>query len=148
MDQHFPVTIEIPIRFGDIDALGHVNNARYLSYMEEARIAYMERIFPGNDFARNFLAFPFILGEVTCRYLSPAFLDETLEVGVRVGQMGTKSFTVEYLMTAKGSGRPVAKGQTTMVVFDLETQKSLPISDELRAKIREVEGRDIPSKQS
>lgn len=143
----YKVSKDIEVRFTDIDALGHVNNASFLSYLEEVRLQYMGHIFPDLDYHKDFSSFPIILGEVFCRYISPAFLGETLCVQTKVTEFGTKSFSMAYLLTDKKTNRLVATAKTTMVMYDLKTASTFAISDVLKERIQNLEGYTIPHKK-
>lgn len=129
----FPLHAEVVVRFIDVDAMGHVNNAVYLTYMEEARVALFKKLASTGSLGHSLeQRFPFILAEATCRYLSPAAVSETLNVYIRVARTGSKSFDFEYLITEQQSGRPVATARTVQVAFDYATRKPIEIPPGLR----------------
>lgn len=142
----YKISKDIEVRFSDVDALGHVNNAKFLGYMEDVRLEYMKHLFPELEYQKDFSIFPIILGDVYCRYISPAFLGETITVQTAVTQFGTKSFQMEYLLSDKQTKRQVATARTTMVMYDLKTAKTLVIPQDVKVRITAVEGRDIPQK--
>jgi len=137
----FPVVVPIVVRFRDLDAMGHVNNAVYLTYFEMARVAYHQTLSGRPSF--DFHDFDFILAEVTCRYRSPAYLGETLLVGIRVVSVGSKSFVFEYEMREQTSGRLVAEGRSVQVMYDYREQRSKPVSDEFLAKVEALQGQPV-----
>jgi acyl-CoA thioester hydrolase len=137
----FPVTRPVEVRFVDVDAMGHVNNANYATYFEEARVAYIRRARPEAFSDRDLGAtFPFILLDLYCRYLSPVRAGETLEVGIRLSRLGGKSFDFEYLVVARSDGRAVAIGRTTQVYFNYAENRTEPVPDALREAFARVEG--------
>ena len=108
MSDPVPVKLAIQIRWRDLDALGHVNNAVYLTYFELARLAYIRALL-GADAPidpRTLLPadFQFILAEVTCHYRSPATLGDQLAATIWVSQVGRKSFVFEYRITTRSRG--------------------------------------------
>src|SRR2546425_245287 len=105
----FPVVIPITVRFSDCDPLGHLNNAAYFTYLEEARFAWFLSVF-GRD---GFLQQAIILGEARCRFMAPAKPYEELEIGIRVSRIGSKSFDHAYRIASKADGRVIAEAQTT-----------------------------------
>ncbi|MFW5941529.1 MAG: acyl-CoA thioesterase [Chloroflexota bacterium] len=126
----FPFHSRVPVRFRDVDALGHVNNAVYFTYMEIARgemVMDLLSIKQPRDF-------PIILGEACCRYHSPARFGETLQVGLGVSRFGNKSFDIIYQIDGQ-DGRLVATGRTTMVMYDYESQKTVSVPPEFKEKI-------------
>lgn len=131
----FPFQSSVYVRFRDVDALGHVNNAVYFTYMEIARGEMFVDLL---DIKRP-RDFPMILGEARCRYHSAARYSETLLVGVGVARFGNKSFDIVYQIDGS-DGRLVAIGRTTMVMYDYEAEKSVPISAEFRQKIEARQG--------
>src|SRR5512138_653716 len=122
-----PVVVELPVRFRDCDAMGHVNNAVYLTYFEVARGELWRRLAdpwkPGD--------FPFILAEVTVSFRSPARYGETLRVSIGVDKLGTKSWLFTYRIDEASSGREVASGRSVQVYYDYATGSTLPIPDQL-----------------
>lgn len=131
----FTSKIRIKVRFADIDCLGHVNNAKYFTYFEEARMAYFEKI-PELDFRQLGKTNPksLILAEVTCQFKSAAILGETLVLSTGVTSVGRSSFVMGYEMAEEQSGRLVALGRSVQVYFDYETGKPLPLPEELKIK--------------
>jgi acyl-CoA thioester hydrolase len=128
----YPYSESVAVAFRDIDALGHVNNAVYLSYFEQARIGYSFRLMNGatlNDLT-------FILAEANVAYLRPTYFGDQLEVGVRVSEIGTKSFVMEYGLRNQ-HGEIVARGRTVQVWFDYAARCSMPVPDEFRRKVAE-----------
>ncbi len=139
--EDFRFCSEVQVRFRDLDAMKHVNNAVYFTYFEIARTGYMKAI--GNwtkDEGSFRVRFPFILLQVACRYVSPARMEDELRVHLRTSRMGNKSFEFDYLITAKADGRVVAVGDSVQVHFDYGAGKTLPIPDSFRALIEDYEG--------
>lgn len=141
MNDLFKVNTECLCRFSDTDAMGHVNNACYFSYMEQGRVAYISRLLPEVDYRDGLQSFPFILADIQCTFKAPLFCEEVVIVSLRASKMGRKSFDFEYLLTEKQSGREVATGQSVQVMYDYSKEETCPIPNELRRKIEELEGR-------
>lgn len=129
-----PYNHSLTVRFRDCDMFQHVNNAVYLTYMEEARAAYWQQMM-GDAYD----GFGFVLGEVTCTYRSPALYNEQLDIEVGVTRIGTKSFQFSYRMTERASGREIATASSTQVMYDFAQKVSMPISDELRQRLEAFE---------
>jgi acyl-CoA thioester hydrolase len=127
----FPFVFPVDVRFRDLDALGHVNNAVYLTYLESARIAWWQEV-SGRPLAQMGM----ILARTEIDYRSPAAYGERLEVGLRCASMGRSSFVMEFRMEERGSGRLVAEGRKVLVHYDYAAGRSLPIPLELRERIR------------
>jgi len=139
---NFPVIVPVVVRFRDIDAMGHVNNAVYLTYFEIARVAYHQTL--AEQVTLDFSDFQFILAEVTCSYRSPAHLGETLLVGIRVSSVGRKSFVFQYEMRDQATGRLVADGRSVQVMYDYRAQRSKLVPDEFLAKVETLQGHPVP----
>lgn len=129
----YPVHIEIPVAWGEMDALGHVNNVVYFRYFESARIAYFARVLAG------FAPAGPILATASCDFLLPLAHPDTVRVEVGVTHLGTTSFTMAYRVVSLGRGALAARGQSVCVWYDYGAGKKAPLPDPLRARIVELE---------
>lgn len=122
------VEVEVQLRFRDTDSLGHVNNAVYLSWMELGRMAFTDALLPDIDWKKT----GFILAHVSIDYLAPVFLGDKVKVYMRAGKIGSKSVTLECLITKtdKNGERPTAKGTNIIVAFDYIENRSVEIPEE------------------
>ncbi len=127
----FPYTMPLRVVFRDLDALGHVNNAVYLTYFEHARVAYGLQLVGGSTLTD----LAFIVAEATVTYLKPAHYDDDLLLGVRVGNIGTKSFVMEYGLERPATGDVLARGRTVQVWFNYETQRSEAVPASFRQTV-------------
>jgi acyl-CoA thioester hydrolase len=115
----------LQLRFADLDALNHVNNANYLTYMELARILYLEQVLDMKMDER----YSVILAKATVEYRRPIHLGDDVKVYTRCSRIGNKSFDLEYELRKtepNGNKTVMAVGHTVMVAYDYDT--SLPIS--------------------
>jgi acyl-CoA thioester hydrolase len=135
----FTVVHEIAPRFRDTDAMGHINNAVYVTYLEVARQVYWARLDRDPDYRRV----PFILAHVTIDFRSEALMNEVLEVGIRLEWIGTKSFAFVYRIWEKSSDRTVAEATTVQVCYDYAAKQTLPVPDDLRRRAEAFEGRPL-----
>lgn len=133
---HFSTPLEV--RFADLDAFGHVNHAKYFSFMEQGRFQYFDSVGLWNT-SRSFHELGIIIAEAHCSYKKPVLLGERVDVSVRVSRMGNKSFEIEYLLSVKGD--EVAKGRTTQVAYDYKKETSIMVPAEWRKKIEEFESK-------
>ncbi|HYL41706.1 MAG TPA: thioesterase family protein, partial [Candidatus Binatus sp.] len=123
---------DVEVRLSDTDAMGHVNNARYLTYVEIARVAYYERVV-GQPLPLGYHGAEegMILAEVTMTYRAQAFFGETLTVETRVDRIGTTSFVMSHRITAPasryGEARLVAVSVGTLVSYDYGTDRPIPV---------------------
>ncbi len=126
----FDIEHEIEVRFRDCDAMGHVNNAVYLTYLEQARIVAWGRI------AGNLaLPLPMILARAECDYAAPLTLGDRVLIRLGVSAVGRTSFTLEYELLNARTRQLVATARTVQVMYDYTAGKPVPISDELRARL-------------
>jgi len=130
--------LELPVIWADQDAMGHVNNTVFLRWFESARIAYLERLDLLHDPDRSSIA-P-ILASVTCDFRQQVRYPDTVLIGASVERIGNSSLTVRHRVTSRSTGQVVAEGQSVMVLFDYEAQRSVPISTKLRSAIGELGG--------
>jgi acyl-CoA thioester hydrolase len=127
---NFSFEHEIEVRFRDLDAMGHVNHAVFLSYMEQARVAYWQRITGLAGVVRQF-----ILARAECDYRAAVTLGERVLVRLRVSHLGRSSFTLEYELLNARTRAVVANARTVMVMYDYEAGRAVPINDEMRSKL-------------
>ena len=138
--------VAVDVRFADTDAMGHVNNAVYLTYCEMARIRYWsdvtgERVAAGHEGAESL-----ILAEARITYRAPVFHTETVTVETRATRIGRSSFVLEHRLTSRspgGSPRLVALSESVMVRYDYTTDRPAPLSDAFIAAIETFEGRSL-----
>ena len=127
----FPYKVVIEVPFRDLDAMGHVNNAVYFSYMETARIKFLVELLA----VTSLHDLPVIMAEATCTFKAPAFFGEQLTVGVGVSRFGSKSFDMLYRIDA-GDGRLIALGKTVQVMYDYAAAQTLVVPEDFKAKVR------------
>ncbi|MFZ5992565.1 MAG: acyl-CoA thioesterase [Deinococcota bacterium] len=128
----FPVSIPIWVRYSDLDTFAHVNNAVYLSYLEEARAAYyraLQSLEPGLP------EFKTLVARSEVDYLRPILLGQRVEVHIRVTAVGNKSFRTAYAIHADGA--LAAKAQTVQVWMHREESAQVP--EVVRRAIRKLE---------
>jgi acyl-CoA thioester hydrolase len=146
LEGDFAHRVDIDVRFADTDAMGHVNNAVYLTYCEMARIRYWtdvtgEPVAAGHEGAESL-----ILAEARITYRAPVFHSETVTVETRATHIGRTSFTLEHRLTACGPGgspRVVATSDSVMVRYDYEADRSAPLGETFIKAIETFEGRPL-----
>ena len=127
----FPYVWPVEVRFRDLDALGHVNNAVFLTYLESARIAYWLELSGRSGLD----GLDMILARVEIDYRAQAGYREQLDVGVRVAAVGRSSVTMELKVVARAPERLIAESRNVMVFFDYAANRSRPLPDDLRRKL-------------
>ena len=127
-DNLFRFSTTLEIRWRDLDALGHVNNAVYFTYLEQARVHYLRELglVPSDPSAIGM-----ILAETSCQFKSPLELGEQVTIYMRVSELRNSSFIVEYRLEG-GDGRLAATARSAQVCYDYQNQRSIPISDQWR----------------
>lgn len=124
--------VKIPVRFRDLDPMGHVNNSVYLTYFEVARTAYWQELH--HDYRYDVL--DFLIARAECDYVSAVMLRETIRIEVWLSRIGTSSFVLDYELFDEQSERLVARGRTVQVMIDTKSGRSRPIEPELRERMR------------
>ena len=128
--QEYPVTIEFPVHWGEMDALGHVNHTRFLVWMESARIALFEQI---GLMAQGQPEVGPILANINVDYLAPVHHPATIVCGTRVTGLGNTSFTLEYGVSL--NDRPdilVARASSVIVLVNYVEGRKVELSPDLR----------------
>lgn len=129
-------TCALRVRYSDLDAQGHLNHARYFSFMEEARFQYIRALGLWTD-THDFNAVGQIVAEAACAYRAPVLIGQTVAVAVRVSKLGNKSLVMNYRLAVDGA--EVATGRTVQVAYDYTLGRSIPIPAEWREKIQAYE---------
>ncbi len=137
----FNFFLPVQVRYGDIDAQWHVNNTKFINYIEQGRFAYLMKLelFDG----KSFLDLGLIVADVHMAYLAPIELGQNIQVAVRVAHIGNKSLRFEYEIQNMDTGDILAKAETVMVSYDFHTHTSKPVPDDWRKKISTFEGTDF-----
>ena len=129
----WPVVVTFPVHWGEMDALGHVNHARFFTWLETARIALLAKLGVLADGPRSVGP---ILATIQCDYRKPVVFPATVAVGVRVTAVGRTSITMEYAVWPESTPAEVAATASSVVVLvDYSTMAKVPVSDELRANV-------------
>ena len=118
---------EIEVRFADLDAYGHVNNAIFFTYMETARIKLLGEKFV----AWQNQGLLFLVVRAECDYRQPITFSDRLFVAIEVERIGRSSFDLKYLLH-NGAGRRFAAARTVMVCFDATAGTTVPVPEEFR----------------
>jgi acyl-CoA thioester hydrolase len=124
----------IEVRFSDVDAMRHVNNAVYFTYLEQARVAFW-RALSGSDRIEDIT---FILARAECDYRHPITLGDSVDVNLRIALFGRSSFTVDYEVVDRVTGRVFATARTVLVMYDYARKTAVRIPDEMRARMVEL----------
>jgi len=121
---------EIKVRGYHLDLYGHVNNARYLEFLEEGRWQWLENKADLGALLQRGLGFSVV--NININYRRPATLGEILEVETGVKALGNRSGIMHQAVLLQGTGTVVADADVTFVIVSLESGRALPLSEELR----------------
>ena len=133
LTREYPVIIELPVAWGDMDAFAHVNNTAYFKYFESARIAYFEKS-DFMDFMETHGIGP-ILASTQCRFKIPLTYPDKISVGARVAEIGKDRFTMEYTVISHKHKKIAASGEGVLVTFNYRNNQKTMIPDEIKKRI-------------
>ncbi|MBS0054314.1 thioesterase family protein [Yersinia sp. Marseille-Q3913] len=131
----------IKVRGFHIDVFQHVNNARYLEFLEEARWEWLDGEPAAQWMAENQIAF--IVVNINISYRRPAVLGDLLRIDSQLLRLNGKSGVMKQIVSLEPESIPVADAELTFVCIDLNSQKALPIEGELREKLQEFVNRGL-----
>ncbi|MBU2710334.1 acyl-CoA thioesterase [Zooshikella harenae] len=136
-----PVVIDATVEWGQMDALGHVNNTTYFHYFENVRIAYFERLMQGNLLDSQHLV-P-VLAETSCRFKMPLVYPDKLAIGAKVTEILTDRIKMQYVVFSQKAQRIAAEGIGTVVCFDVSKHTKTALPDHVTEAIRKLEGSQV-----
>ncbi len=123
----FKHCVELPVRWGDMDSLGHVNNVQYLRYLESGRVAYVEQVV-GSSLS-------LVLADIQCAFRQQLHYPVTIEVLTRISRLGRSSLDVLAAIYRQGEDQPVATSKGVIVWFDFREQRPAPIPEQVRKTV-------------
>jgi len=133
----YPVVIEVPVAWGEMDSFKHVNNVHYFRYFESARTKYVEEL-KILDFMNNYAKGP-ILSETSAKFLAPVSYPDTLSIGIRSIKAEGGKLIQEYAIWSQEQSRLVTTGESTMLFFDYKIGKRCDIPTELAKRMVKLE---------
>jgi acyl-CoA thioester hydrolase len=134
----YPVIIETPIAWGDMDAFQHVNNVRYFRFFESARIAYFEKL--AFMQVMDDTGVGPILASTQCRFRIPLAYPDSISVGARISEIGADRFTMQYRVVSHRHRQVAAEGEGLVIAFDYRNKCKHPLPKVLRQRIAALEG--------
>ena len=136
---NYRFTLPIEVRYGDLDPQGHVNNAKHLTYFEQARVQYLIELgLFSTD--QSFMEIGVILADAQITYLAPIRYGQKIRAGARAVKLGNKSITMAQNIVDATTGEALATGGVVMVAYDYQARKTIPLPEEWRKKIQAYEG--------
>lgn len=133
INKEFPVIYKQPVIWGDMDALGHVNNVIYYRYIESARIFYFK------DLDLFSYKVGMVISKSNCQYLSPVVYPDNLYIGVKVEEIRNSAIRMSYSLFSEAQNKLVALGEAVMVCLDPNTQQKTSIPAKLKSDILALE---------
>ena len=121
-----------PVRFRDLDPLGHVNNAVFLTYIEQARVAFLAEVGAATGLEEMNL----IVARVEIDFKAPVRFGQELEISVRASRFGTKSFDLDYVLRV--DGEVVAESKSVQVAYDYDRREPIPLPSGWREKMTAI----------
>ena len=137
--EQYPVIIETPVAWGQMDAFRHLNNTTYFRFFESGRIAYFERL----DFMQYMeeTGVGPILASTNCRFRIPLKYPDTVSIGTRVSTIEGDRFTMEYVVVSHKHQKVAADGSGLIVCFNYNENKKVAVPAEIRKRIEQLEAR-------
>ena len=135
---NYKFKFSLQLRWNDMDALGHVNNAMFVTYFEVARGHYMLTACPGWDWHKHM----FLIGNVNVDFKKELLLSaNNAQVWMRTSKIGTKSFVLEYAVVSEKNDETIvhATGSTTQIMFDMRTRTTIEVADWVRESLTTFE---------
>jgi acyl-CoA thioester hydrolase len=133
----YPVVIEIPVAWGEMDAFQHVNNVAYFRYFESARIVYSEKL--GLHEHKERTGIGPILGSTSCKYKFALTYPDTISVGAKTVDIQEDRFTMYYLVVSHRHQKIAAEGESVVVMYDYRAGKKTTMPDEIRRRLLDME---------
>ncbi|KAB2880449.1 acyl-CoA thioesterase [bacterium] len=135
----YSVIYETPVAWGEMDALGHVNNIVYFRYFESARSDYFQKV--GIWESAKEKGIGVILHSTSCRFRKPLTYPDTVSVGTRVTEIHADRFTMEYAVYSHADKSIAAEGTGIVVVYDYRKNQKCAMPAAMRKNIEELEHR-------
>ena len=133
----FPVVIEIPVAWGEMDSFQHVNNIVYFRYFESARMAYFDRLDIWSYLDETGVG-P-ILASTQCKFRLPLSYPDTVSVGTKITEIAEDRFLMKYLVVSHQYGKAAAEGEGLVVYYNYREKTKAPLPEVLRDRIRVLE---------
>lgn len=140
----FPVVVDLPVAWGEMDAMGHVNGVVFIRYFETSRFTYFARLGPALE-GMGTADRGWILASLTCRYRAPLTFPDTVSVGTRVAAVGTDRYLMGHRVVSHRLGKVAAEGDVLIVAFDYRTGSKTPLIESDLAAIAAIEGHQPPA---
>ncbi len=132
----YPIAVQTPLTWGQMDAFAHVNNTQYFRWFEDVRMAYFQACGIFDHMSEHHVG-P-ILAHTQCRFMAPLSFPDTVHVGTRIEDMGDDRFTMVYRVVSEAGNLVAAEGDGRIVMFDYAAKAKAPVPDYIRIKMQEL----------
>jgi acyl-CoA thioester hydrolase len=133
----YPIVIEIPVAWGEMDSFQHVNNIVYFRYFESARILYSEKL--GLHRMKDETGIGPILASTSCKYKLPLTYPDTVSVGAKITGIEGDRFWMNYVVVSHRHQRIAAEGDGLVVMYDYREGRKVAVPDEIKKRIIAME---------
>jgi acyl-CoA thioester hydrolase len=140
-DQAFPYPVEINVQWGEMDALGHVNNTVFIRYFETSRVHMMMQAGLWDIYSK--MGIMIVLAKIECNFIRPLYFPDTVIAQTRFKSIGRSSIVVEHQIFSKQQNAVAATGDGVIVFTDATTMKSTPIPDVIRTQIEALMAAEV-----
>ena len=135
--KHYPVIIEFPVAWGEMDSMGHVNNIVYFRYFQSARIAYFEKMDLMGYMTETGIG-P-ILGEISCKFKIPLSYPDKVLIGVKVVSIDEDRFIMNHIVVSAKHQKVAAEGDGVIVTFNYREGKKVTVPEIVKQRISDIE---------
>jgi acyl-CoA thioester hydrolase len=134
----FPIILELPVQWGEMDAYGHVNNIFFFRYFESARMEYLIRCGFVESHARDKIGA--ILHSTSARFRQPLFFPDTVQIGASATEVNDDRFTMSYTVVSLTRNAVIAEGTGVIVSFDYAAGRKTALPERVRTTITSIQG--------
>ncbi len=138
MNEQYGTETKIKVAWGDMDAMGHVNNVTFIKYLENARVEYLEKVQLINEDRITKIG-PILL-QITCRYFKPTVYPDNINIKSNVTKVGNTSIVMQHEAFSEKLGK-VASGESVVVLYDPLKNEKCTIPEEFKLAIAKIEGK-------
>ena len=135
--KNYPVSIDCGVRWGEMDALGHINNTVYFRYFEDVRIEYFKKL--GLEAVTSDQEMGPILAQIGCQFLRPVEYPDQVTIGIWVARIGNTSLQMDYEVYSQQHQEVIATGTSIVVMINYQDGSKIKVSDELRKQIQDLQ---------
>ena len=135
--KNYPVIIEFPVAWGEMDAMNHVNNIVYFRYFESARIAYFEKAGMFSYMTETGIG-P-ILATISCKFKIPLSYPDKVLIGAKVGSIEDDRFVMNHLVVSEKHQKVAAEGDGVIVAFNYREGKKVTVPEVMKQKIIDIQ---------